>query len=271
MVKFVYGPEVEHWLNGIEPAQQRREVAAVLATRALLRVLPLLGQELTHRAQQRDRILSDVALPCFRAAALTWFLAKFPSRRVRLSSAADDSATYAYKAADTALSLRIAAFASAQVARAASSAADIAGDIGDFGAIAALAANTIATAPGAAEATNAIISSATAYADASADAEMIDSGGSAAELAGEPLWPDGAPGAVTDAWRTLKSATPRRNEGWEVLSEWYEARIDADAAHPPIEALEIARSTIPDEMWRRGPRVVNAEIKRLTDEHEKGA
>ncbi len=32
--------------------------------------------------------------------------------------------------------------------------------------------------------------------------------------------------------------------------------------------LEIARATIPDEIWRRGPSAVNAEIKRLIEEHD---
>ncbi len=49
-------------------------------------------------------------------------------------------------------------------------------------------------------------------------------------------------------------------EDWEVWTEWYEARLRGD---PAIEELEIARATIPDEIWKQGPAVVNAEIKRL--------
>ena len=70
------------------------------------------------------------------------------------------------------------------------------------------------------------------------------------------------------AWRSLKEALLSANEGWEVWTDWYEARLAGDAAHPPIEALEIARATIADEIWKQGPSVVNAEIKRLIDQVE---
>jgi hypothetical protein len=65
----------------------------------------------------------------------------------------------------------------------------------------------------------------------------------------------------------LKSALLAADEGWEVWTDWYEARLAGDAAHPPNEALEVARVTIPDEIWRQGPAAVNAEIKRLIDLH----
>jgi hypothetical protein len=71
-----------------------------------------------------------------------------------------------------------------------------------------------------------------------------------------------------EAWQGLKAALLAANEGWEVWVDWYEARLAGDATHPPNEALEIARATIPDEIWQQGPAVVNAEIKRLIGEHE---
>jgi hypothetical protein len=63
----------------------------------------------------------------------------------------------------------------------------------------------------------------------------------------------------------LKAAVLAANQSWEVWTDWYEARLAGDAADPPNEALEVARATIPDEIWKQGPAVVNAEIKRLID------
>ncbi len=97
---------------------------------------------------------------------------------------------------------------------------------------------------------------------------FIDSGRSAAELAGLPLWADGAPDWVAEIWRSLRRALLATNDGWEVWTEWYEARLAGDMAQPPNEALEIARATIADEIWKQGPTVVNAEIKRLIEEHK---
>ena len=66
----------------------------------------------------------------------------------------------------------------------------------------------------------------------------------------------------------LKSALLAADQGWEVWTDWYEARLAGDAARPPNEALEVARATIPDEIWKQGPAVVNAEIKRLIDQFD---
>ncbi len=82
-----------------------------------------------------------------------------------------------------------------------------------------------------------------------------------------PLWQTGSPDWATDDWRALKAALLAANEGWEVWTDWYEARLAGDSGHPPDEALEIARATIPDEIWNQGPAAVNAEIKRLIEEH----
>ncbi|WP_147262940.1 hypothetical protein [Roseiarcus fermentans] len=68
----------------------------------------------------------------------------------------------------------------------------------------------------------------------------------------------------------MKSVLLDANEGWDVWTDWYEARLDGDAGSPPNEALEIARATIPDDIWTQGPAVVNAEIKRLTEKHTEG-
>ena len=101
-----------------------------------------------------------------------------------------------------------------------------------------------------------------------ADATLIDSGASGAELAGSPLWPEGAPDWASEAWLAFKSELRAASAGWEVWTDWYEARLAGDADDPPNEPLEIARATIPDEIWEQGPAAANAEIKRLIAAHD---
>ena len=267
MVEFAKADDVKAWLVAIEPRERRREVAIALAARAALRVLPLLGRELRRGKRTHDEILSTFILPPLRATALTWVAAKYPGRGHALGSAAFAVAFDAFAhteaddpAAHDAARATTAAFVTLEAADAAFAAADAA--------FAAVDAASFAAAP---NDDAAIFAAAFAdAADASNDAALIDSGRSAAELAGIPLWPNGAPDWASDAWRTFKSDLLSADQNWEVWTDWYEARLIGDAAHPPNEALEVARATIPDEIWRQGPAVVNAEIKRLIDEHERG-
>ena len=242
MVEFKDREDIKRWLDQIEPAQRRREVAVALAARAALRVLPLLSRELTQGRRTHTEVLSDLILPCLRATALPWVAGKYPTHGNVLRTAADAAATAATAAT------------AAYVARAAATAATAA--TADDAADAAAYAATAATA-------------ATADAATADDATLIDSGRSGAELAGAPLWPSGAtPDWLRDAWRALKATLLSADRDWQVWIDWYEARLAGDATHPPIEALEVARATIPDRIWRQGPAAVNAEIKQLIAEHQ---
>ena len=262
MADFSKREDVEHWLGGIRPAQRRRDVAIAFAARAALRVLPLLVSELRATRRVRDNTLSAFVLPCLRATALPWAAAKYPAHgnELRAAASAAASAADAASAASTPpppppspppspspppprLPAAF-AFAAASAASAAASAAAFA--------FAAAAASADASA------------TAAAFAAASAaDAAMIDSGRSGAQLAGLPLWPGGAPDRASEAWWELKAALISTGEGWEVWSDWYEARLAGDERYPPIEELEIGRVTIADEVWQRGPAAVNGEIKML--------
>jgi hypothetical protein len=62
----------------------------------------------------------------------------------------------------------------------------------------------------------------------------------------------------------MKENLLARSEDWKVWTDWYDARLDGRRAN---ETLEVARATIADEIWEQGPKVVNAEIKRLIEEH----
>jgi hypothetical protein len=49
-----------------------------------------------------------------------------------------------------------------------------------------------------------------------------------------------------------------------VWTDWYRARLEGESAN---KALEVARVLIANEIWKQGPRAVNAEIARLIAEH----
>ncbi|MGD0184187.1 MAG: hypothetical protein ABSC25_02945 [Roseiarcus sp.] len=261
MVDFSNRDDIKRWLDAIEPPERRREVAVAMAARAALRVVPLLGRELTRSRLTRGEVLSAIVLPCLRAAAAPWVASKYPSYggELRAAAAAADNAALAaaFAVAATDAAVRAAASSAAAACGAASGASD--------------AAAALAAADGNAAEAAAYAHGFAAYAEAiAADAALIDSGRSGAELAGMPLWPNGAPDWASEAWRGLKSALLDANEGWEVWTDWYEARLAGDAGRPPIEALEVARATIPDEIWKQGPAVANAEIKRLIAEYKPG-
>jgi hypothetical protein len=268
VVDFSRPDEVKRWLDAIEPPERRREVAITLAARAALRVTPLLGRELRRGRRPHDEILSTFILQPLRATALSWVAAKYPARGHALGAAAFAVAFDAFAhteaddpAAHDAARATTAAFVTLEAADAAFAAADAA--------FAAVDAASFAATP---NVDAAIFAAAFADAsDASNEAALIDSGRSAAELAGTPLWPNGAPDWASDAWQTFKSDLLAADQNWDVWTDWYEARLAGDAAHPPNEALEIARATIPDEIWKQGPAVVNAEINRLIAKHSVSA
>ena len=99
MVDFSDREEVKRWLDAIEPAPRRREVAIALAARAALRVVPLLGRELRFRLLRPDEILSARMLPCLRATETAWAGAKYSIHSDELrayAAAAAFAAAYAY-------------------------------------------------------------------------------------------------------------------------------------------------------------------------------
>ena len=76
------------------------------------------------------------------------------------------------------------------------------------------------------------------------------------------LWVTGIPVWAGRRWADLKDELPK-DEGWQVWTDWYEARLVGRSAD---ESLELKRLTIPKKDWARGPSHVNAEINRLIEE-----
>jgi hypothetical protein len=253
MIDFSTLEEIGFWLAAIRPDERCREVAVALAARVALRVLPLVIRTPNGKPREGEH-LSRFALPVFRAVVVPCAASWRPARAAELTSAAsaavratmsaiqDQSvnASCASANAVTTLDPTVVANAAAGAINAARSAARSAGGLDAFD----RALNE--------------------------DAAVIDGGCSGVDLIGQSLWMSEQPNWPENRWRELKDALLQTNQGWEVWTEWYEARLAGDAARPPNEALEVARATIPDEIWRQGPAVVNGEIKRRIDEHEKG-
>jgi hypothetical protein len=78
----------------------------------------------------------------------------------------------------------------------------------------------------------------------------------------QPLWLTPAPQYVRDDWMTLSARLrARHDEYWDVWTDWYEARLAGSVQ--PSESDEIARVSLPNEIWAQGAAVANASISRL--------
>jgi len=81
----------------------------------------------------------------------------------------------------------------------------------------------------------------------------------------QSLWRDDPPDWVLRHWRNLCTALlSAKDEDWGVWIDWYEARLRGD---PVNLDLDRAIALIPDVIWDQGPKVANAEIRRLMNEH----
>ncbi len=81
-----------------------------------------------------------------------------------------------------------------------------------------------------------------------------------------PLWSGQVPPWWLDTWSELKLSLLSISDDWRVWTTWFEARVNGG----PVlnQEYEIARVMIADEIWKQGPRAVNAEIARLIGSRE---
>jgi hypothetical protein len=266
------------WLN-----DQPREVAVALAVRSALRALPSLW---AARAVSNADFFADIVLPVFRAIAVAWSAAKYPDHATRLQAAADAAAALAYRlrpqidtpAADAAAASYYSVGASYHAASYRSdAAAESAGDAADaaFAALEATPGTAIPSTamsgfamPGAAMsgfAGGVASASAVFWSAVSADALRVEKGATPAAVAASPLWPHGQSNELQSFLKQISVVLIVDDRNWIVWLDWYEARLAGGQSN---EKLEIARATIPNEIWDQGPAVVNAEIKRLIEELE---
>jgi hypothetical protein len=78
----------------------------------------------------------------------------------------------------------------------------------------------------------------------------------------QPLWLTPAPQYVRDDWRTLSARLLGRNdEHWHVWIDWYEARLAGGG--DLSERNEVARVSVPNQVWTEGAAVANGHLSRL--------
>ncbi len=261
MTDFSNYDDVTKWLIRIKPEERCREVAMAFAARGALRVLPLLYSAFGDHKHPSDTFRLTVVLPVFRGMALPWIAARYPAHDRTLSALAiATQAAVKTKAAQSLAFVDGDAFVSSTWAAA------------GYAAIAPHPNDVVGTVSHAAATIETASSAAVAFADidaaGGADAALIEHGLSAAALAATPLWHSTTPNWAAENWGRFKAALLAATESWEVWTDWYDARLAGDAGRLPIESLEIARATIPEDIWNDGPAALNTEIKRLIEKHK---
>jgi hypothetical protein len=93
-----------------------------------------------------------------------------------------------------------------------------------------------------------------------ADAEEITQGVSSVSLANQPLWPGPVPVWVLSRFERMKRWLLPSDKNWGVWTDWYEDRLFGRTSN---QKLEFEWAAIPNEVWNRGPRFINAEIRNL--------
>jgi hypothetical protein len=269
------------WLQTRPP-----EDAVLIAARAALRVLPLVGLALGRDADTRR---AAIVLPVFRAAAIASLVGSWPNlaTEVRAGDAAaraDAAAARADAAAGDPVA-RAVAYASARaIANAAACAtirayatADAAADAADAAAHAAdAAAYVTARATDPARSVDALWEAITSEAAArarartwraiSSDATALEGGAAHVDLGARQLWPGGAPVEAIEDWQKLVDHLLTASEGWQVWIDWYDGILEGSRLDPD---LELRKAFVAHDVWRQGPGVVNAEMAQLTAEHDR--
>jgi hypothetical protein len=97
------------------------------------------------------------------------------------------------------------------------------------------------------------------------DATYVDRGETASALAVRPLWPLDQPEELGSWWREMSEKLLAANQNWDVWTIWYQDRL---SGHLQSDERELVYVRIENELWDKGPAVVNAEIRKQIDELE---
>jgi hypothetical protein len=217
MVDFSYYHEARRWFEA-----QPSSVAVTIAARSALRVFPLIVT--SKRSGPEVRFFNALLLPCLRAAAAAHFA----------FYGVEPDAIYA-------------------AARAAGAAARAAGANDNAYTAAIRAADGAYAAARAADATTAAyLASDDAAPDDAAFIEAVQTpehrAARAMQMNGRPLWPEGVPPRIDEAWVRLKAMLlARKSEDWPVWIDWCEDRLAGRLADP-----DLARIRLPNELWEKG-------------------
>ncbi|MFA6205004.1 MAG: hypothetical protein WC689_02230 [Methylocystis sp.] len=248
----IHDPEsLRGWLR-----MQPPEVSGVIAVRAALRASPLIVAEFPA-AKNDARRFASLTFAVFRATALARAAAKYPARAYELhpatAVAAAESAAAEYATAAGAATAAITAAATAAITAAATFAAP-----GN-------AASTVASAAAASAVADIddIASVAHFWGALSSDVRAIGTGRTASQLAGDPLWLEGAPKWADDSSNKFLAALSEPQ--WKPWRDWYQRRLDGRELS---EEIELLFATLPVNPREKDPAEQNAllaaEIERLT-------
>lgn len=223
------------WLKG-----KPRQVAQAVATRAALRVLPLVGggaAAMKLDAPLRIRLLFGASRCLLASSVATDGNATEDIRRAYAAALANaDAAKTAVKAGID--------FAAAAAAAKTAFNADFAADAAAYAAAAAADPDSV-------------------WRAVDADCRKFDAGKSAEEVMRLPIWHGAPPDWARAAWREVTESQELLDAGFTPWLRWYEAAaaFDAPAAQDyfgPELSNKIALQ--PKEWWERGAEAVNADI-----------
>jgi hypothetical protein len=238
-IDFSVGGRLE-WLR-----KQPLDVVTVIAVRAALRVIPAfsLASDPTGTRLTRRRM----ALRVFRAVAAVWTVSAFPAQHDLLREAAKDAVT-GLGNLQLPPSERAAAYALAAL-------------LGSDDERPSHASTAISYALDAAGVHGKDAFDTTLQA-IMADADLLSQRYSSVTIANSQLWPKRTPEWAVLLWDELKHLLLSENEGWEVWTRWYEARLSGAASS---NQMEVARATTPDDAWQQSPAEVNRQIAERID------
>jgi hypothetical protein len=252
MVNFTNRDGFELWLD-----DKPSEWAQVLAARSALRVLPIAlaspMRDAHHRLTHIPRIPSIL-----RSLALVWTAARYPTIRghAQYQVVASEIVAFAERWEQEQLTAPIGTpdeILDASTAKSIARAVVANLSARDFTLLA------VASVRAAAEALGDDI-----WKAASFDSDALEGGMSAALVAGLPLVPPGSSINWTGNLGALQHySLAVQAEEWQVWNDWYWARFQGSDPWP--EEVEVACALIPDEIWRQGPALVSAEIRRIRE------
>ncbi|MEM6622124.1 MAG: hypothetical protein AAF674_07840 [Pseudomonadota bacterium] len=253
--------DLERWLES-RPEETRAPDARLIAARAALRALPFLHWAVLEDAEERR---AAILLPSLRAMAVSSQISLALEVTGIGPKEAHAIGLLAASAANSAVPFSVPSMSAAYVCHTFNE--------GTFGYTnTAVSLATRAAEPRAAElASYAKYSGAQYYSDASwkaveDDATLLEQGEDQQAINHSALWPDldDVPENWSDIWTELKDHLRATDEGWDYWIEWYE---DIIRGRPRDQHLELKIIKIDYQIWRAGPKALNAEIARIVAEH----
>ena len=105
------------------------------------------------------------------------------------------------------------------------------------------------------------------WAPLSAEVERIEAGMRPADLVLTPLWGDAPrPEVVATKWQNLKAALLQDDSNWQFWIDFYEGILAGGADAPERIALMDKVAQMPEELWKKPARDVNAHIAGMYQE-----